>query len=71
LLIKYLDKPEMIIGRSSENISEIKERTAGVDEKTLADHIVRLSKLYNESRWSAHPGILAEMLIIELSEGRE
>jgi DNA polymerase-3 subunit gamma/tau len=69
LLIKYLDRPELIIGRSLENISEIRERTAGVDEKTLAEHIVKLSKLYNESRWSAHPGILAEMLIIELSGG--
>jgi len=68
LLIKYLDKPEMIIGRSIENIQAIKERTAGVDEKVLAEHIVKLAKLYNESRWSAHPGILAEMLIIELSE---
>ena len=68
LLVKFLDKPEMIIGRSLENISEIKEQTKSTPEKTLADHIVKLSKLYNESRWSAHPGILAEMLIIELSE---
>jgi DNA polymerase-3 subunit gamma/tau len=68
LLIKYLDKPELIIGRSLENIKAIKERTAGIDEKVLAEHIVKLSKLYNESRWSAHPGILAEMLIIEMSE---
>jgi len=66
LLLKYLDKPEMILNRSIENIGEIRQRTADVDEKTLAAHIVKLSKLYNESRWSAHPGILAEMLILEL-----
>ena len=71
LLIKYLDKPETIIGRSLENIAAIKERTAAIGEKTLADQIVELSKLYNDSRWSAHPGILAEMLIIGLSEGKE
>ena len=71
LLIKYIEKPEMIIGRSLENISEIKQRTAKIDEKVLADHIVKLSKLYNDSRWSAHPGILVEMLIIELSEKEE
>lgn len=66
LLIKYLDKPETILNRSLENIEEIRELTADTDEKELADHIVKLSKLYNESRWSAHPGILAEMLILEL-----
>jgi DNA polymerase-3 subunit gamma/tau len=69
LLIKFLDKPEAIIGRSLENIAEIRERTADVDEKVLAQHILKLSRLYNESRWSTHPGILAEMVIIELSEG--
>ena len=68
LLIKYLDKPEMIIGRSLENLTAIRERTAETGEKILAGHIVKISKLYNDSRWSAHPGILAEMLIIELSE---
>jgi len=68
LLIKYLDKPEAIISRSLENIEEIRVRTAGADEKQLAEHIVKLSKLYNESRWSAHPGILAEMLILELCD---
>ena len=66
LLIKYLDKPETILNRSLENIAGIRERTAAVDEKVLADHILKLSKVYNESRWSTHPGILAEMLIIEL-----
>ena len=66
LLIKYLDKPETILSRSLESIAEIRERTANADEKALAEHIVKLSKLYNESRWSAHPGILAEMLILEL-----
>jgi DNA polymerase III, subunit gamma and tau len=68
LLIKNLDKPETIIDRSFENISAIKKQTANIDEKKLADFIVKLSKLYNDSRWSAHPGILVEMLIIELSE---
>jgi DNA polymerase-3 subunit gamma/tau len=68
LLIKYLDKPETILNRSLENIAEIRSRTADADEGTLARHILKLSKLYNESRWSAHPGILAEMLILELSE---
>ena len=68
LLIKNLDKPETIIDRSLENISAIKNQTASIDEKKLADFIVKLSKLYNDSRWSAHPGILVEMLIIELSE---
>jgi len=71
LLIKYLDKPEAILSRSLENIAEIRELTAGVDEKALARHILKLSKVYNESRWSAHPGILAEMTIIELSEEAE
>jgi len=66
LLIKYLDKPETILNRSLENIDEIRSLTADASEKALADHIVKLSKLYNESRWSAHPGILAEMLILEL-----
>ncbi|MDR3364894.1 MAG: DNA polymerase III subunit gamma/tau [Clostridiales Family XIII bacterium] len=68
LLIKYLGKPETILNRSLDSIKEIRERTAGADEKKLAGYILKLSKLYNESRWSAHPGILAEMLIIELSE---
>jgi len=67
LLIKYLDKPETILSRSLENIAGIRERTAAVDEKVLAEHILKLSKVYNESRWATHPGILAEMLIIELS----
>jgi len=66
LLIKYLDNPEMILNRSLENINEIRDKTAGAGEKELADHIIKLSKLFNESRWSAHPGILAEMLILEL-----
>jgi len=68
LLIKYLDKPETILNRSIENIAEIREKTAGTGEKELAEHIVKLSKLYNETRWSAHPGILAEMLILELCD---
>ena len=67
LLIKYLVRPETILNRSVENIGEIRERTSGVGDKALAEHILKLSKVYNESRWSAHPGILAEMLIIELS----
>ena len=71
LLIKYLDKPETIIGRSRENLAEIREQTTGIDEKVLARHILKLSKLYNESRWSTHPGILVEMMIIELSEDRD
>ena len=69
LLIKYLDRPETVLERSLENISEIRAQTKGVDEKALAGHILALSKLYNESRWSAHPGILAEMAILELSKG--
>jgi len=68
LLIKYLEKPEAILNRSLENIAEIKAITADASEKVLAEHIVKLSKLYNESRWSAHPGILAEMLILELCD---
>jgi len=68
LLIKYLDKPESILNRSIENIEEIRTLTADAGEKILAEHIVKLSKLYNESRWSAHPGILAEMLILELCD---
>jgi hypothetical protein len=39
-----------------------------MEEKYLAGNIRKLSRLYNESRWSAHPGILLEMLIIEMSE---
>ena len=69
LLIKYLEKPETIISRSLENIEEIRIQTKDVGEKTLAGHIVKLSKLYNDSRWSAHPGILLEMLILELCDG--
>ena len=68
LLIKYLDKPGMILSRSGENLEDIKGKTKAVDGKVLAEHILKLSRVYNESRWSAHPGILAEMLIIELSE---
>jgi DNA polymerase-3 subunit gamma/tau len=68
LLLKYLEKPETLLNRSAENLAAVKAETTAVDEKTLADHIVKLSKLYNESRWSSHPGILLEMLIIELSE---
>ena len=68
LLLKYLEKPETILNRSSENLATIKTDTAGTDEKTLTNYIVKISKLYNESRWSTHPGILLEMLIIELSE---
>ena len=71
LLVKFLDKPEMILNRSLDSISEIRARTAGTDEKVLAEHILKLSKLYNESRWSAHPGILAEMLILELCGGAD
>ena len=71
LLIKYLDKPETILNRSLENIAEIREKTADAGEKALAEHIVKLSKLYNESRWSSHPGILAEMLILELTAGAD
>ena len=71
LLVKYLEKPETILNRSSESLTVIKDNTADINEKILADHIVKLSKLYNESRWSSHPGILLEMLIIELSETKE
>jgi len=71
LLIKYLDKPELILNRSIESIEEIRDKTKEAGEKELAGQIVKLSKLYNESRWSAHPGILAEMLILELTSGEE
>ena len=67
LLIKYLKKPETVLNRSIESIDSIRTQTKDADEKALAEHILRLSKIYNESRWSAHPGIFAEMLIIELS----
>jgi DNA polymerase-3 subunit gamma/tau len=69
LLMKYLDRPQDILNRSEENLAEILKMTKELDEKRLAANILKLSKTYNESRWSAHPSILLEMLIIELSEG--
>ena len=71
LLIRYLDKPETVLNRSTENIETIRARTRNMDEKRMTEQILKLSKLYNESRWSSHPGILTEMLIIELSEENE
>ncbi|MDR1797300.1 MAG: DNA polymerase III subunit gamma/tau [Clostridiales Family XIII bacterium] len=68
LLVRYLDKPEAILNRSLENIAAVREQTAGIGEKRITAQVRALSKLYNESRWSAQPGILVEMLIIELSE---
>ncbi|MDR0854095.1 MAG: DNA polymerase III subunit gamma/tau [Clostridiales Family XIII bacterium] len=68
LLVKYLEKPENILSRSLENIVAIKEKAAGLSEEEVTNAILKLSKLYNEGRWSAHPGILLEMAIIELSQ---
>jgi DNA polymerase-3 subunit gamma/tau len=68
LLIKYIEKPETLLARAPENIDEIRKRTGNISESRLSASIVKLSKLYNESRWLSHPGILLEMLIIELSE---
>ena len=71
LLIKYLDKPQNILNRSIENIEEIRVSTEDVPESHITQNILKLSKLYNESRWSSHPGILMEMAIIEMSEQGE
>ncbi|MDR3305053.1 MAG: DNA polymerase III subunit gamma/tau [Clostridiales Family XIII bacterium] len=71
LLVKYLDKPQNILNRSLENIEAVKAQTADMDEKYLSGQILKLSRLCNESRWSAHPGILLEMLIIEMSERKQ
>jgi len=68
LLIHYLKKPESILNRSIENIETIRKGTAGLNERQLTNNLLKLSKLFNESRWSAHPGILLEMLIIEMCE---
>ena len=68
LLIRYLDRPETVLNRSLENIEAIRARTRDMNEKRITEQILKISKAYNESRWSSHPGILTEMLIIELSE---
>jgi DNA polymerase-3 subunit gamma/tau len=68
LLIKYIERPETLLARAPENIDEIRKRTENISEARLSASIVKLSRLYNESRWLSHPGILLEMLIIELSE---
>ena len=71
LLIKYLDKPQDILNRSIENIEDIRVKTADMPESHMTQNILKISKLYNESRWSSHPGILLEMAIIEMSEKKE
>jgi DNA polymerase-3 subunit gamma/tau len=67
LLIKFVKAPERILNRSIENINAIKEQSGTLEVTFINDSIYRISKLFNESRWSAHTRILLEMAVIEMS----
>ncbi|MDR2157406.1 MAG: DNA polymerase III subunit gamma/tau [Clostridiales Family XIII bacterium] len=69
LLIKFIKNPARILNRSVENIDRIREQSGRLEVKFINDCIYRLSKLLNDTRWSAHTRILLEMTIIELGEG--
>jgi DNA polymerase-3 subunit gamma/tau len=68
LLIKFVKNPERILNRSSENIESIRKQSENFETSFINDCIYRLSKLLNDSRWSAHTRILLEMAIIEMGE---
>jgi DNA polymerase-3 subunit gamma/tau len=71
LLIKFVKNPERIIGRSTENIEEIRRAAEGYNVAFINDSIYKLSKLLNESRWSPHVRILLELAIVEMAEKKE
>ncbi|MDR3224772.1 MAG: DNA polymerase III subunit gamma/tau [Clostridiales Family XIII bacterium] len=68
LLIKFVKDPARIIGRSEENIEEIRSAAEKYDVTFINDSIYKLSKLLNESRWSPHVRILLELAVVEMSE---
>ena len=71
LIIKFVPKPENVINRSLENIESIREFSSKMNVNFINKSIYELSKVHNDSRWSAHPRILLEMYIIEMSQGRK
>ncbi|MDR2163876.1 MAG: DNA polymerase III subunit gamma/tau [Clostridiales Family XIII bacterium] len=68
LLIKFVKDPRRIISRSAENIDEIGRASAGYSVEFINDSIYRLSKLFNDSRWSPHVRVLLEIAIVEMSK---
>jgi DNA polymerase-3 subunit gamma/tau len=70
LLIKFIKQPERIIARSLENIEAIRKQSVDLEVSFINGSIYRLSKLLNDSRWSAHTRILLEMAVIEMSVGK-
>ena len=70
LIIKFVNEPERILGRSKENIEKMRSQAEDMEASRINDSIYRLSKLLNDSRWSPHTRILLEMTVIEMAEGK-
>jgi len=68
LLIKHVNDPLRVINRSKDNINSIKEQTKNYQTGFINESIYRLSKLFNESRYSEYTRVLLEMAVIDICE---
>ena len=69
LLVKYMRKPETVLGMSAENIERIRRQAAVLEPEDINRGIMELSSMANEARWSTQPRILLELAIVRLCMG--
>ena len=70
MVVKYVARPERIIGASSENSARLKRQADSLDMKDIEKAIRLISEYINLSRYSDRPRILLETAAVRLA-GRD
>lgn len=67
MIVKYVGKPERIIGASAENIDRLRAQAEGVDAVFIEKAIRLISEYINMGRYSERPRILLETAAVRLA----
>ena len=68
MVVKYVGKPERIVGSSEENIGRLKTLAEGLDSASIEKALRTLSEYINLGRYSERPRILLETAAVKLAE---
>lgn len=71
LILKYVSKPEKIIGASRENITRLQRQAKNLDSKLIEKSIRFISEYINAGRYSDRPRILLETAAVRLAQSDE
>ncbi len=69
LIVKYVRRPEEMMGMSLENIERVKAQSESMDTADITRAIKQLAQTHDEARYSSQPRVLLELCAVKLSSG--